>query len=70
MYILRDLEEQIEEYRREAALADLDARDLDVIEDLQRANAVSFKSRLATVLVELGIKVDARAARRAANEAA
>ncbi|MGE0056360.1 MAG: hypothetical protein AB7P33_10835 [Dehalococcoidia bacterium] len=72
MYYLRDLEEQMEEYRRQAisAHSPLEARDLDVLEDIQRAEAGNLKRRLATVLVELGLKVDARAALRAANEAA
>lgn len=72
MYYLRDLEEQLDEYRRQAlaAQSSLEPRDLDVLEEIQRAEAGSLKRRVATALVELGLKVDARAALRAANEAA
>ncbi len=72
MYYLRDLEEKLEDYRRQAAstYSGLEPRDLDVLEDIQRAEAGSIKRRVATALVELGIKVDARAAVRAATEAA
>ena len=69
MYYIRDMEEQIEEYRRVTGLA-LESQDLAVVEDIQRQHAGSFKRRLATTLVELGIKVDHRAAVRAAREAA
>jgi hypothetical protein len=70
MYFLRDLEEQMEEYNRRAAAASLEDQDLAVLEDIQRAEAGNLKRRLATALVELGIKVDHRAAVRAAKEAA
>jgi hypothetical protein len=66
------MEEEIEALRREALqpYSKLSARDIEVLADIQRENAGSFKRRIATALVGLGIKVDARAALSAAHEAA
>ena len=75
MYYLRDLEEQMNEYHRYASSTNLEGRDLDVLEEIQRerddANT-GLKQRLATVLVDLGIKVHAEAAvqRATSHEAA
>ena len=72
LYYLRDLEEQIDEYRRQAADTSLERRDFDVLEQIQKEESGGLKRRLATVLVDLGIKVDADAAvnHAASHEAA
>ncbi len=73
MHFLRDIEEQIEEYRRVTSAANLESADLAVLDQIQREEAnISLKQRLATVLVDLGIKVDADAAvlRATSHEAA
>ena len=75
MHYLTYIEEQLEEYRRLTQLQNLNGADLDVIEQIQRereeANP-SLKQRLASVLVDLGLKVDADAAvlRATSHEAA
>jgi hypothetical protein len=75
MHYLTDIEEQIQEYRRITSAVTLEGADLHVLEQIQRerdeAN-ISLKQRLATVLVDLGIKVDADAAvlRATSHEAA
>ena len=61
MYQLADLEEQIVVQAR-AAQSHLTERDLEVLEEIEREQSGSFKRRLATLLVELGIKVHPTAA--------
>jgi hypothetical protein len=72
LHYFGDIEEELEAIRRETVspYSRLNARDLDVLQEIQRENGGSFKRHIAAALVELGIKVDAHAALRAANEAA
>ena len=62
MYHLRDLEEQLYEYHQQIVRSRFTSRDLEIIEELEREQSGSFKRRLATLLVELGIKVHPTAA--------
>ena len=63
MHYLRDIEERIDESRRQAVTATYTPRDLEVLESLQRqAEATGFRKHVATALVQLGLKLDREAA--------
>ena len=62
MYYLRDLEEQIDEYRRQSAETSVEGPDRDALESIIQEESGGIKRRIATTLVGLGIKVDAGAA--------
>jgi hypothetical protein len=72
MHHLREIEEQIMEYGWNNRASHLSERDLEVLEQIEREQSGAFKKRLATLLVELGIKVHPSAAIRyaASHEAA
>ena len=72
MYPLRDLEEQIFMYHAQTAQSRLTPRDIEILEEIEREQSGAFKRRLATLLVDLGIKVHPTAAIRyaASHEAA
>ena len=75
MHYLADIEEKLTEYRRLTEVPDLEGHDLAVLRQIQRerdATNAGLKQRLATVLVDLGMRVDADAAvhRATSHEAA
>ncbi len=62
MYPLRDLEEQIVEYQAQVANPHLTSRDIEVLQEIEREQSGGFKRGLATLLVDLGIKIHPAAA--------
>lgn len=62
MHYLRDIEEQLDEYRRATAAAHYEQRDIDILDEIQQTDSRSLRKSLATAFVQFGIKLDPRAA--------
>lgn len=63
MHYLIDVQERIDESRRQAVTATYTPRDLEVLESIQRqSESLGVRKYVATVLVQLGLKLDPDAA--------